>query len=307
MKQYYGDTMKQSSQFSNQNRPKVAAAIPAFNEEKYIGTIVLKTRQYVDEVIVVDDGSSDQTAEVAKLAGATVIRHERNRGYGASVQTLLAEAKKKDLNILVLLDADAQHNPDEIPDLIKPISDGFDLVIGSRVQGGSNVPRYRRIGQRVISYFSHILSGQKVSDSESGFRVFSRKAIDSLELKENGMAVSAETIAKVAEKGLKITERPISIRYTEDGSTLNPVVHGFEVLRRVIAMISERRPLFFFGVGGIILITLGLLAGIRVVSIVSQGGGLAMGTALISILLLVIGVFSVFTGIILDVVIRRRG
>lgn len=299
--------MKQSSQSSNQNRPKVAAAIPAFNEERYIGTIVLKTRQYVDEVIVVDDGSSDQTADVARLAGATVIRHEQNRGYGASIQTLLAEAKKRDLNILVLLDADAQHNPDEIPDLIKPISEGFDLVIGSRARRGTDIPRYRRVGQGVISYFSRILSGQKVADSESGFRVFSRKAIASLELKESGMAVSAETIAQAAESGLKITERPISIRYTEDGSTLNPVVHGFEVLRRIIAMISERRPLFFFGLGGIILIILGLLAGIRVVSIVSQGGGLAMGTALVSILLLVIGVFSIFTGIILHVLIKRRG
>ena len=299
--------MKQSPRSSNQNRPKVAAAIPAFNEERYIGTIILKTRRYVDEVIVVDDGSSDQTADVARLAGATVIRHEQNRGYGASIQTLLAEAKKRDLNILVLLDADAQHNPDEIPDLVKPISEGFDLVIGSRAQRGKDIPRYRRMGQGVISYFSHILSGQKVSDSESGFRVFSRKAIASLELKENGMAVSAETIAKAAESGLKITERPISIKYTEDGSTLNPVLHGFEVLRRIIAMISERRPLFFFGLGGIILITLGLLAGIRVVSISSGGGGLAMGTALVSILLLVIGVFSIFTGIILNVLIKRRG
>jgi len=299
--------MQQSSQFSNQNRPRIAAGIPAFNEDKYIGTVVLKTRQYVDEVIVVDDGSSDQTADVAKLAGATVIRHEQNRGYGASIQTLLAEAKKKDLNILVLLDADAQHNPDEIPNLIKPISEGFDLVIGSRVLGGTDVPRYRRIGQRVISYFSHILSEQKVSDSESGFRVFSRKAIDSLELRENGMAVGAETIAKAAEKGLKITERPIFIRYTEDGSTLNPVVHGFGVLRRIIAMISERRPLFFFGLGGIILITLGLLAGLGALGIVFRGGGAVTGYALVSILLLIIGVFSVFTGIILDVVTRRRG
>jgi len=298
--------MKQSPHSSRKSNSKVIAAIPAFNEEEYIGTIVLKSKQYVDEVVVVDDGSTDQTANVAKLAGATVIQHTQNRGYGASIQTLLAEAKKRDPNILVLLDADSQHNPDEIPDLVKPISEGFDLVIGSRKQQKTNIPRYRRIGQWVISYFSGILSGKKVSDSESGFRVFSKKAIALLELRENGMAISAETIAKATEKGLKITERPISIRYTKDGSTLHPVVHGFEVLGRIIAMISEKRPLFFFGVGGTIVSLLGLLAGIRVLNIAYGGGGLAAGTALVSILLLVIGVFSVFTGVILNVLAKRK-
>ena len=299
--------MKQSSHSSQESRPQIIAAIPAFNEESYIGTVVLKTRQYVDEVIVVDDGSTDQTADVAKLAGATVIQHKQNKGYGASIQTLLDEAKKKEPDILLLLDADSQHDPDEIPHLIKAISEGFDLVIGSRELQRANIPRYRHVGQRVISYFSYILSRKKLSDSESGFRGFSKKAIASLELRENGMAISAETIADAAKKGLKITERPISISYTRDGSTLNPVVHGLEVLGRIVAMISEKRPLFFFGLGGTILMVLGFVAGIRVLTIASAGGGVATGTALVSILLLIIGAFSIFTGIILNVLTKRRG
>ncbi len=297
--------MKQPSQSPRQSKPKVAAAIPAFNEEQYIGTVVLKTRQYVDEIIVVDDGSTDQTANIARLAGATVIQHKHNQGYGATIKTLLAEAKKRDIGILVLLDGDAQHNPDEIPELIEPISEGFDLVIGSREQQKNDIPGYRRIGQKVIARFSGILSGNNLSDSESGFRVFSRKAIDLLELKENGMAISAETISRATEQGLKITERPISVRYTEDGSTLNPVVHGLGVMGRIIVMISERRPLFFFGVGGAILVILGLLAGIRALSIILGGGGALSGWSLASFLLLVIGVFSVFTGIILNTLIKR--
>lgn len=299
--------MKKSSRSSNQNRPRIAAAIPAFNEESYIGTIVLKTRQYVDETIVVDDGSTDQTAEVARLAGATVIQHRHNRGYGASIKSLLAEAKKRNFGILVLLDADSQHNPDEIPELIKPISEGYDLVIGSRKEQRENIPRYRRIGQKVIGFFSKVLSGEDLSDSESGFRVFSSKAISMLELQEDGMAISAETIARAVEKGLKITERPISIRYTVDGSTLNPVVHGFGVLRRIVVMISEKRPLFFFGLSGAVSIILGILAAIRAFYIVIGGGGAVSGYTLVAILLLFIGVLSVFTGLVLNVLIKRRG
>lgn len=299
--------MKQSSGSFQENRPRIVAGTPAFNEEKYIGTIVLKTRQYVDEVVVVDDGSTDQTANVAKLAGATVIQHKKNKGYGASIQTILAEAKKKDIDILVLLDSDFQHNPDEILQLIKPITEGFDLVIGSREQQRANIPHYRRIGQRVISYFSGILSGEKLYDSECGFRVFSKKAIAKLELRENGMSVSAETIADAARKDLKITQMPISIRYTRDGSTLNPVVHGFEVLGRIAVMISERRPFFFFGLGGGIAVVLGLIAGVRTLSLLSAGGVMPTGTALLSVLLLTIGIFSIFTGIILNVLARWKG
>jgi len=289
------------------SQPKILVAMPAYNEERYIGSVVLKAKQYADEVIVLDDGSTDDTSEIARLAGATIIRHEENKGYGAAIQSLLAEAKKKNPDILVLLDADSQHNPDEIPSLIKPIiSEGSDLVVGSRKQQKVKIPGYRRIGLRVISYFSGILSKERLSDSESGFRVFSRKAITVLEPHESGMAVSAETIADAAEKGLKITEVPISIAYTEDGSTLNPVRHGLGVLYRIMAMISERRPLFFFGLGGGILVVLGLIAGVRTLHLYSIQGTLPPGNALLSVLFLTVGVFSIFTGIILHTLASRK-
>ena len=304
---------------TQQTRLKVIVAMPAYNEEKYIGTLVLEAKQYADEVIVLDDGSTDETSKIARLAGATVIRHEQNKGKGAAIQSILAEAKRRAPDALVLLDADAQHHTEDIPKLVTPIlNKEADIIIGSRflkpTQGtqlaqqtqGTQVPFYRRIGQKVLLHSTYILSGKKLTDSESGFRVFSREAITLLELRENGMSVSAETIAAAADRGLKVTEIPISITYTRDGSTLNPVSHGVGVLARIIAMISERRPLLFFGLGGGISTLLGLLAGARVLSISAAGGGVATGIALVSALLLTIGIFSIFTGVILNVLIKRR-
>ncbi len=298
--------MKQSSHSDQESRPKVIAAIPAFNEGQYIGTVVLKTKQYVDEIVVVDDGSTDNTSEIARLAGATVFRNEENKGKGVAIQRILTEAKRRAPDTLVLLDADAQHNPDEIPRLIKPVLEGSDLVIGSREAQANKTPRYRRIGQKVLLYSTRLLSGKKLTDSESGFRALSKRAISEICLTESGFAVETEMIARATDKGLKITEVPVSNIYTKDGSTLNPVAHGMGVFTRIIAMISERRPLFFFGLGGGILLILGIIAGSRVLQMFSASGVLPVGTALVSVLLSIIGAFSLFTGIILHVLTRGK-
>ena len=291
--------MKRENQSSQGNKLKVIAALPAFNEEKYIGTVVLQVRQYVDEVIVVDDGSTDGTAQVANLAGATVIQHKENRGKGAAIQSILTEARKRNPDVTVLLDADFQHNPGDIPHLVEPISRGFDVVIGSRVQQRSNTPPYRRFGQRILAYFSRILSRENVVDSESGFRALSPKALAKLELRQNGFAIEAEMISLATEEGLAITEVSIPAIYTKDGSTQNPIRHGLGVLVSILEMILERKPLFFFGLGGSILSVLGIMAGIRTLSMMSTSGIIPIGTALISATLIIIGIFSIFTGVVL--------
>ncbi|MFC1985050.1 glycosyltransferase family 2 protein [Chloroflexota bacterium] len=287
------------------SRPKIIVGMPAYNEEKYIGSIILQARQYADEVIVIDDGSTDHTSKIAELAGAVVIRHGENKGKGVTVQRILTETNSRAADILVLLDADSQHNPEEIPDLIKGIHEGFDLVIGSRKMHRADIPFYRRVGQRVLSYFSGTLSREKVLDSESGFRALSRKAISEIHLKETGFSIETEMISAAAAKGLRITEVPISIIYTQDGSTLNPIRHGVGVLNRIIVMISERRPLLFFGLFGCISIVLGVIMGVLVIKVFFFSNVLATGSALISILLVTIGIFSLFTGIILDVLVKR--
>ncbi|OGN99214.1 MAG: hypothetical protein A2Y89_05780 [Chloroflexi bacterium RBG_13_51_18] len=286
--------------------PKIIAGMPAFNEEKYIGTLVLQTRKYVDEVIVVDDGSTDATAEIAQLAGARVIKHDKNKGYGAAIQRILTEAKKSDPDVLVILDADAQHSPKEIPSLIKPVLEGYDCVIGSRHEQDKKIPLYRRLGQRLILRSVKMLSGDKLTDSECGFRAFSRKAVQELKLKETGMAVSAETVAEASRKNLKVIQVPVSVTYSKDSSTLHPVKHGLGVFTRILVWISERRPLFFFGLGGLIMLIIGLIFGIRVLNLYSEYRVLPTGNTLVAVVFIVIGMFSIFTGLILRALSRDK-
>ena len=285
---------------------RIIIGMPAYNEARYIGSLVLQAKRYAGEVVVVDDGSTDETAGIAGMAGATVVRHERNQGYGSTIRTLLDEARRRDADALVILDADSQHDPAEIPRLVEGIKGGADIVIGSREMQKNKIAGYRRLGQKVLSRMTGIASRTRLSDTESGFRAYSRKAINTLELKENGMAVSSEIISAAAARGLEIVEVPISVDYIGDGSTLNPVKHGMGVFHRIMLMISERRPLLFFSLFGGISLAIGLAAGATVIWIFYFGANaLATGLAMVSILFVTIGVLTVFTGIILNVLTKR--
>lgn len=293
---------------TNKGKLRVIAAIPAFDEEKYVGSVVLNTRQYVDQVIVVDDGSSDKTVKIAGLAGAEVIEHGTNQGYGASIQSIIAEARKRQPDVLVILDADAQHDPSEIPSLIKPIlEDGVEFVIGTRQQQAKKIPFYRRIGQKVILRSVQVLSDDNLTDSECGFRAFSPKAYNTMELRNTGMGVSAEAVAEASKKKLKVAQVPVSVTYTKDSSTLNPLRHGLGVLTSIISMISEQRPMFFFGLGGLVALVVGMVFGIRAINIFSGNNGvLPVGNTLLSVLFLIVGAFSIFTGFVLRVLTRVK-
>jgi glycosyltransferase involved in cell wall biosynthesis len=281
--------------------------IPAYNEEKYISGIVLRARQYAGEVVVVDDGSRDATAAVAGLAGARVISHRQNQGYGGAIQRIFSEARRRQPDVLVVLDGDAQHNPDEIPALVKAVREGADVVIGSRRLRKNSIPAYRRLGQRVLARLSNVASGSGLSDTESGFRAYSRRAVTTLEPKETGMAVSAEIVAAAAAQGLKITEVPASVNYDTETSTHHPVSHGLGVMRWILNLISEKRPLLFFGAGGSVCILLALWFGVVVMQVLQNEQVLQVGTALISMLFITVGVLLIIAGLILDVITRRLG
>lgn len=290
---------------------KTIAGIPAYNKEDSIGSIILGAEEYVDEVIVMDDGSVDRTSKIARRTEATVISHEMNLGKAAAVQMIVKEAIKMDADVVVLLDADFQHDPDEIPMLIKPISeDGYDLVLGSRKlreskrRSKGKIPFYRPWGQFVLRICSYTLSKKKYSDPECGFRALSRRAMEAMKFEKEGFFVESEMLYLAEKKGLKVTEVPITEIYTENGSTLNPLKHGFSNLGKAITYISEKRPLFFFGISGAVLAIIGLTAGAWVLYIALAGKGVAVGSALVAVLFIVIGVFIVLTGLILNAITR---
>jgi len=175
---------KASGTESPQSHQKIIAAIPCFNEERFIGSVVVKAKKCVDTVIVIDDGSTDATGEVACEAGAVVYRHGQNKGYGAAIRSAIEKGRELGADVMVVLDGDGQHDPKDIPHLIKAILDGeADVVLGSRFQGKYNeAPFYRHLGQRVLTTATNMTSGYRVSDSQSGFRAYSSKALDALNL-----------------------------------------------------------------------------------------------------------------------------
>ena len=280
--------------------------MPAYNEERSIAGIILQAKEYADSVIVVDDGSSDNTAKVSRLAGAEVIEHEQNKGYGGTIQTILTEAGKQDADILVIIDADAQHDPNEIPLLIEGVLRGADLVIGSRQDQRKAIPGYRWFGQKVLARFTNFAARQNLSDTESGFRAYSKKALASMKLRETGMAISAEMVSEASRKGLNIVEVPISISYNDISSSQNPLLHGLFNLGRIFVLISEHRPLVFFTLAGSIFVLLGVIAGISVIRVYYTSFVFAIGTALVCMLLTTLGVQCIFTGIILNVLIKNQ-
>ena len=218
--------------------PKVIAGIPAYNQENNIGEVIRKASKYVDEVIVADDGSVDNTAQVAEAAGAIVIKSEFNQGAGQATKTCFRVAKERDADVLVTLDSDGQHNAEEIPRILEPVIErGADIVIGSRfLDDNCNIPRYRRFGINVITSLFNIASKVKVSDSQSCYRAYSKRAIDSLNITELGFAFSIELLVQARRRGLTISEVPISCIYHSASHTRNPVVHGVEVAFSVVRL-----------------------------------------------------------------------
>ncbi len=286
----------------------IVACIPAYNEEDTIAKIILLTKKYVDKVIVCDDGSTDLTGEIAVGLSALLIKHTQRKGYGAAVRSLFNKAIKLGADLVVTLDGDGQHNPDEIPRLIEPILQGnADMVIGSRFidENANDVPRLRRIGIGAITRLTSIASGVKIHDAQSGFRAYSKKAIKLLELTEDGMGASTEILLKAYGKDLRIVELPITVRYDGlDTSTHHPLTHGMSVVTSIIKLVVEEQPLTFLGIPGFICLLVGIFFGVWMLQGYAAEHRIITNIALASIGFIMIGTFTIFTAITLYTISR---
>jgi glycosyltransferase involved in cell wall biosynthesis len=295
-------TFENSSLAYDSEHSKILICIPAFNEAKNIENVIAKSKLYADEVIVYDDGSTDNTYQAASSAGATVIRNAENKGYGVAIRSLFQAAKEKDADIMVTLDSDGQHDPGQIPDLLKALSQGFDIVIGSRFLRNDDkekVPKYRSFGIKTITKLTQVASYGKITDSQSGFRAYNKNALSKINLFKNGMSVSTEILLRASEKKLLTTEVPITIRYDmKDTSTHNPLSHGVSVLYSVMQFISLRHPLAFYGLPGIVLLGIAAFIMKNALNLFSKTGYVSTNMILIAVGIAVVGVVLLATAAI---------
>ena len=282
-------------------KPYIIAGIPAYDEEKTIAKVVLKARKHVDKVIVCDDGSMDMTAEIAEALGAEVVRHERNMGKGAAIRSLFKKAREEIADVMITIDGDAQHNADEIPLLLKVMREtGADIVIGSRFltkETARKVPKYRYIGNRLLNI---ITSVEEITDTQSGFRAYSRKAIELIQPAEMGFAVDSEILYKAAKLDLKIVEVPVNVEYrVPRPSKRGPILHALDVALSMIKQVSMRHPLIFYGIPGVISLLIALVSGLMLIHLFNMTRYFSIPLALITVGFGVAGAILCSTAIIL--------
>jgi len=281
---------------------KIIVGIPAFNEEKNIAVLITQLKKIADKIIVCNDGSTDLTSEIAEELGATVINHEKNLGYGAAIRSIFLKSKDLDVDILVTFDADGQHRIDDINKVINPIINGeSDLVIGSRFldESEKEVPKYRKVGIKVITKITNATIKKQLTDSQSGFRAYSKKVLNELNPSELGMGISTEILIKASAKNFRISEVPIKIVYDGDTSTHNPISHGSSVLLSTIKFTSIEHPLKFYGIPSMIFFAIGLLFTSLSIEYYADIGRLNTNLTLIGAGSILIAVVLLLTGILL--------
>ena len=278
-----------------------AIGLPAFNEEKNIASIILKLKPITKTIIVCDDGSSDLTGQIANELGVITIIHEKNLGYGAAVASLFKKAKELGVDALVTFDADGQHVMEDIKNVLEPIIENkADIVIGSRfLEKENDVPKYRKLGIKTITGVTNILTGNKITDSQSGFRAYDKKVLQDIVLTDSGMGVSTEILIKSMKNKFRITEVPIKILYGENTSTHNPVSHGSKVLLSTVKYVAIQRPLTFYGIPGLVFLSLGLFFVAWTLQAYTESHSIITNISLIGIGGTILGVLLLITATIL--------
>jgi glycosyltransferase involved in cell wall biosynthesis len=278
----------------------IVVCIPAHNEQGTIAPVILGAMKVAGTVLVCDDGSTDMTAAVARRLGARVLTHARNLGKGAGLGTLMEEARRLGPKVVVTIDADGQHDAGEIPAVIGPVMKGeSDVVIGVRQAKGGAMPRERIIGNRVLDEATSRKAGMKLEDTQSGFRAYSARALAALDFTERGMATESQILIDAAKAGLKIVGVPVSTTYVGTRPKRNPVTQFSGVLDYVLSRTIVDSPLLYLGLPGLIAVLVGIAAGSWVVNSFFETHQLAVGTGLISAILIITGTIVLATALIL--------
>ena len=284
----------------------ILVCIPAFNEGKVIDKVIKDCLKFSNEVVVCDDGSMDNTYEVADSAGADVIRHEKNIGKGESLRSLFKFARHSNHDIIVTIDGDGQFIPEEIPKLVKSIKENkSDLVIGYRFDDTTEIPNYRRFGNKMLDKMTNMVEEISVRDTQSGFRAYSRKVIDDIDFKMKGFGADAEILIDAAKKGYRLSEEKITVIYDTGTktSTKNPISHTEDWKLR--STLENHAPLKFMGIPGIILMIAGLCFTINVAVTFSEIGYFSIPFTLIGATCLALGLILFLMSILLFSISKR--
>ena len=284
------------------NQMKLTIGIPAYNEEKNIACIITKLKKITDSIIVCDDGSSDLTGEIAQNLGVSCITHQKNLGYGAAIRSLFLRAKELDSDILITFDADGQHRIEDISSVVNPIKEKVaDIVIGSRFldKKSEDIPNYRKLGIKIITKVTNMSIKEKLTDSQSGFRAYSKKTLEKISPADNGMGVSTEILIKSSNLGLTIAEVPIKVNYEGETSTHDPISHGTSVILSTLKFTSIHNPLKFYGIPGMIFLIIGLVFIAWTIQIYTVEQEIITNISLIGIGCIVLGAVFLMTAVIL--------
>lgn len=234
------------------NKSKVIAVLPAFNAEKTLEKTVSDiSREIVDEIILVDDGSSDNTISIAKELGLTFYSHEKNKGYGANQKTCYKIALEKDADIIIMIHPDYQYDAKAIQNLIEPIEKGnADVMLGSRIRNikealAGGMPMYKYVANRFLTFFENILGGQNLSEWHTGLRAYKRSVLENINFINNSddFVFDTEVLFQIVEKGYNIGEIPVPVRYTAESSSINftrSLKYGFSTLFTAIKFYLRR-------------------------------------------------------------------
>ncbi|MFX1565937.1 MAG: glycosyltransferase family 2 protein [Promethearchaeota archaeon] len=200
---------------------RTCCIIPAFQESRAIKQVVDLSQRYCPNIIVIDDGSTDNTQQIAEKAGATVLRHSQNRGKGAALRTGFNHALQMGYDIIITLDGDLQHNPHSIPRFISKIHEGYDVVVGSRYATRSEeMPFARKLSNLITTQALRVFFKLPVTDSQSGYRAFRKKVLEVVHVRDDGFAAETEILIDAQRAGFAITEVPIATNYGDEESKI---------------------------------------------------------------------------------------